>query len=51
MLHFKQFNSVALTAFLLCILGGLAVTNSTKSPFPAVVGGLIVSISSSRSRL
>jgi regulator of protease activity HflC (stomatin/prohibitin superfamily) len=41
MLHFKQFNSVALAAFLLCLLGGLAVTNFTKTPFPAVVGGLV----------
>jgi regulator of protease activity HflC (stomatin/prohibitin superfamily) len=41
MLHFKQFNSVALTAFLLCLLGGLAVTNYTETPFAAVVGGLI----------
>ena len=41
MLHFKQFNSVALTAFLLCLLGGLAVTNFTKTPFAAVVGGLV----------
>jgi regulator of protease activity HflC (stomatin/prohibitin superfamily) len=41
MLHFKQFNSVALTTFLLCLLGGLAVTNFTKTPFAAVVGGFV----------
>jgi regulator of protease activity HflC (stomatin/prohibitin superfamily) len=41
MLHFRQFNSVALTAFLLCSLGGLAVTNFTKTPFAAVIGGFI----------
>jgi regulator of protease activity HflC (stomatin/prohibitin superfamily) len=41
MLHFKQFNSVALAVFLLCLLGGLAVTNFTNSPIPAVAGGLI----------
>jgi regulator of protease activity HflC (stomatin/prohibitin superfamily) len=41
MLHFKQFNSVALTAFLLFLLGGLAVTNFTKTPFAAVIGGLV----------
>jgi regulator of protease activity HflC (stomatin/prohibitin superfamily) len=41
MLYSKQFNSVALTAFLLCSLGGLAITNFTKTPFAAVVGGLI----------
>ena len=41
MLYFKQFNSVALTAFLLCLLGGLAVTNFTKTPFAAVVGALV----------
>src|ERR1700722_15985942 len=41
MLHFKQFNSVALAVFLLCLLGGFAVTNFTKTPFAAVVGGLV----------
>src|ERR1700722_17117948 len=41
MLHFKQFNSVALAVFLICLLGGLAVTNFTNSPIAAVTGGLI----------
>ena len=41
MVYSKQFNSVALTAFLLCLLGELAVTNFTKTPFAAVIGGLI----------
>jgi regulator of protease activity HflC (stomatin/prohibitin superfamily) len=41
MLYSKQFNSVALTAFLLCLLGGLAITNFTKTPFAAVIGGLV----------
>jgi len=42
MLHFfKQFNSVALAAFMFCLLGGLAITNFTKTPFAAVVGGLV----------
>ncbi len=41
MLHFKQFNSVALAVFLICLLGGLAVTNFTNSPLAAVAGGLI----------
>jgi regulator of protease activity HflC (stomatin/prohibitin superfamily) len=36
----KQFNSVALTVFLLCLLGGLAATNFTNTPVFAVAGGL-----------
>jgi regulator of protease activity HflC (stomatin/prohibitin superfamily) len=41
MFQLKQFNSVALTVFLVCILGGITATNLTKSPLFAAVGILI----------
>ena len=37
----KQFNRVALAAFLLCFLTGLVVSNLTKVPWFAVIGGLV----------
>src|ERR1700761_5706160 len=41
MLKLNQFNSVGLTVFLLCILGGIAVETFTNSPLAIVLGGLI----------
>jgi regulator of protease activity HflC (stomatin/prohibitin superfamily) len=37
----KQFNSVALTVFLVCVLSGGVATNLTKSPLFAVAGGVV----------
>jgi regulator of protease activity HflC (stomatin/prohibitin superfamily) len=37
----KQFNSVALTVFLFCVVGGVTATNLTKSPFFAVAGCIV----------
>ena len=41
MFQSKQFNSVGLTAFLFCLLGGLMVMNLTNRPLFAVAGGLV----------
>lgn len=41
MLKLNQFNSVGLTVFLFCILGGIAVEKFTKSPLVIVLSGLI----------
>src|SRR6202048_2658132 len=41
MFQSKQFNSVSLTAFLFCVLGGLMVMNLTNRPLFAVAGGLV----------
>jgi regulator of protease activity HflC (stomatin/prohibitin superfamily) len=39
--QFRQFNQVALTIFILCLLGGLAVTKLTDSPIAVITGALI----------
>jgi regulator of protease activity HflC (stomatin/prohibitin superfamily) len=41
MLQRKQFNSVGVTVFLFCVLGGVTATNFTKSQFFVVAGGLV----------
>jgi regulator of protease activity HflC (stomatin/prohibitin superfamily) len=41
MLKLHHFNSVALTVFLFCILGGITVEKFTNSPLVIVLGGLI----------
>jgi regulator of protease activity HflC (stomatin/prohibitin superfamily) len=41
MFQLKQFNSVALSLFLLCLLGGMAATSLTNHSLFAVVGGLV----------
>jgi|GEM_PF-2983419 len=41
MLKLNHVNSVALTVFLFCILGGITVEKFTSSPLAIVLGGLI----------
>jgi len=39
--QFRQFNQVALSVFILCVLGGFAVTKFTDSPIALLVGAFI----------
>ncbi len=41
MLNFNHFNSVGLTVFLICILGGITVERFTNSPLVIILSGLI----------
>jgi regulator of protease activity HflC (stomatin/prohibitin superfamily) len=41
MFQHKQFNSVAITVFLFCLLGGVMVSNLTNHQLFAVAGGLV----------
>jgi regulator of protease activity HflC (stomatin/prohibitin superfamily) len=41
LIQFKQFNQVALAAFAVCLLGGLAVARFTNSPIAWLIGALI----------
>jgi len=41
MFQLKQFNSVGLTVFLFCLLGGMMATSLTHHPFFAIAGGLV----------
>jgi regulator of protease activity HflC (stomatin/prohibitin superfamily) len=41
MFRSEQFNSVGLTVFLFCLLGGLGAMNLTDRPLYAVAGGLV----------
>lgn len=41
MFQLKQFNSVGLTVFLFCLLGGIMATRLTHHPLFAIAGGLV----------
>jgi regulator of protease activity HflC (stomatin/prohibitin superfamily) len=41
MINFKQFNQVALSVFVICLLAGFAITRFTDSPIALLIGALV----------
>jgi regulator of protease activity HflC (stomatin/prohibitin superfamily) len=39
--QFRQFNQVALSAFVICLIGGFGVTRFTDSPIPLLIGAFV----------